>query len=293
MTKAERMPEALHDGRRIVILGGGSIVTPALVRRLAELGAGGEILSRRDRPGDLSGDHLAWHRCDITAEPAWRPPPGGVVISLLPLPALATVLPRLDGAGQLVALGSTALRTWAASRDERERLAAARLVEAEAAVAEACDRLGIAWTVLRPTMIYGDGRDRNVAAIARVVRRFRAFPIAGRARGRRQPLHVDDLALAILACIGNPQAAGRVFDLPGGETLAYRALVRRVFQAQRRRPLIIPLPGMLLRLLIAGVNRVWRTGYSPALFARMNDDVVFDGEEARRALGIDPRPFRP
>ena len=287
------MPEALNEGRRVVILGGGSIVTPALVRQLAELGAGGEIVSRRDRPGDLPDDRLAWHRCKITAEPSWRPPAGGVVISLLPLPVLAALLPRLDGAGQLVALGSTALRTWAASHDERERLAAARLVEAEAAVAEACGRLGITWTVLRPTMIYGDGRDRNVAAIARVVRRFRAFPVAGLARGRRQPLHVDDLASAIIASIDNPQAAGRAFDLPGGETLPYRALVRRVFQAQHRRPLIVPLPGMLLRLLVAGANRVWRTGYSPALFARMNDDVVFDGEEARRALGIDPRPFRP
>ena len=281
------------DSPPVAVLGGGSLVTTALVRQLGTRAAAGEIFSRRSRPDDVPGDGPAWRRRDVTAEPAWQAPAGGLIISLLPLPVLATLLPRLNGAGQLVALGSTALRAWANSSDAKERLTAARLAEAEAAVAEACTRLGIAWTILRPTMIYGEGRDRNVASIARVIRRFRAFPVAGRARGRRQPLHVDDLARAIVACIDNPRAAGRAFDLPGGETVTYRALVRRVFQAQHRRPLIVPLPGALLRLLVVLLNRVWRTGYSPALFARMNDDLVFDGEDAWRVLGIAPRRFSP
>ena len=35
---------------------------------------------------------------------------------------------------------------------------------------------GIAWTILRPTLIYDPGRDRNISAIAAIARRFRFVP---------------------------------------------------------------------------------------------------------------------
>ncbi len=39
-----------------------------------------------------------------------------------------------------------------------------------------CERLGMAWTILRPTLIYGGaGGHRNVADIARLIRKFGFF----------------------------------------------------------------------------------------------------------------------
>ena len=123
---------------------------------------------------------------------------------------------------RVVAFSSTSRFTKQGSSSPRERETARRLAEAEEAVERACRERRIRWTILRPTLVYGGGRDRNVSAIARFVRRFGFFPIAGEGRGKRQPVHAADLARAALAVLDNPATFDRAYDTPGGETLTLR-----------------------------------------------------------------------
>ncbi len=69
---------------------------------------------------------------------------------------------------------------------------------------------GVEWIILRPTLIYGLGRDKNIAEIARFVRRFGFSPLFGKAKGLRQPLHAQDVAGACIAALDAPDAANRV-----------------------------------------------------------------------------------
>ena len=61
--------------------------------------------------------------------------------------------------------------------------------------------------LLRPTLIYGLGLDRNVTAAARFIRRWHFFPLGGPGPGLRQPVHADDLAAAARGA-RRPAAAG-------------------------------------------------------------------------------------
>ena len=58
----------------------------------------------------------------------------------------------------------------------------------------------VAGTIFRPTLIYGTGRDRSLAPIARFARRWRVLPLPVGARGLRQPVHaaVDDILDVLL-----------------------------------------------------------------------------------------------
>ena len=98
----------------------------------------------------------------------------------------------------------------------------------EQAVFEAAARRGIAATVLRPTLVYGAGRDANLSRIAATARRLHGFVLPHDARGLRQPVHVDDLAQAAMAALGSPAAAGQAYALGGGEVLGYEVMVQRV-----------------------------------------------------------------
>ena len=109
----------------------------------------------------------------------------------------------------------------------------------------------------------------------------------------RQPVHADDVAQAAVAAAGNPRAANRAFVLAGGERLDYRAMVTRIFRALGRRPLIVALPGPLLRLGLKLAGGAFGYSYSSALFDRMNRDATFDVAEAREALDFAPRDFQP
>ena len=82
--------------------------------------------------------------------------------------------------------------------------------------------------LLRPTLIYGCGMDRNVSVLAGLAQRFGVVPLAGQAAGLRQPVHADDLARAAFDALGAVATHGRAYALPGGETLPYREMVARV-----------------------------------------------------------------
>jgi nucleoside-diphosphate-sugar epimerase len=160
-------------------------------------------------------------------------------------------------------------------------------------VRDLCRKEEIAWTLFRPTLIYGEGRDRNVSEIARFIRRFGFFPLAGEGRGRRQPVHAEDLARACLAVLDNEQAIGRVYDLPGGETLTYAEMVSRIARGLGRTPRLLRVPVPLLRVALAGLRRLPSFAHlSPEVASRMNIDLIFDAQAARRDFGYDPRPFR-
>jgi uncharacterized protein YbjT (DUF2867 family) len=219
----------------------------------------------------------------------------GVLIHSAPLWLLPPWLPVFADLGvrRLVAFSSTSRFTKEASRSSRERAMALRLGEAEGALTDICRRRQIHWTVFRPTLIYGGGRDRNVSEIARLIARLGFFAISGPGRGLRQPVCAEDLAGACLDVIDNPATYEQSYEMPGGETLTYADMVARIARGVGRRPRLLHLPVPLLRavLTVAGLL----PGYeylTPEMANRMNEDLVFDSTPARRDFGYDPAPFR-
>lgn len=283
----------MKNKKMVAILGGSSLITPYLLPRLEQSGFGGDCLSRRKPESLLAANGFSWSPFDLAD--ARKPPLALVntaVISLLPLWLLPPLLTRLTDCRRLVAFSSTSMFSRMNSRDRQERELAEKLKEAEEEIGEFCSTRGIPWTILRPTLIYGDGRDANISSIARFIDRRGFFPVAWPGYGLRQPVHAADLATAVVACLGNEAINGATFNLGGGETITYRGMVRRIFLAMRRRSRIILLPAAIpaLAMRMAG-DRFGQ--FSPELFRRMNQDMAVDFSAATAALGYAPRPFVP
>jgi nucleoside-diphosphate-sugar epimerase len=193
---------------------------------------------------------------------------------------------------RLIAFSTTSVFYKAASADAVERERIAQIAAAEDSVVRFCEGCNIAWTLFRPTLIYGCGRDQNVAAIARFVRRFGFFPIVGSGRGLRQPVHADDLASACVLALDQPKTFGRAYTLSGGQAVTYREMVDAVFRQLGRRPRVIQVPlrvlrgAMLVARMIPGLH-----GLSPEMATRMQADLCFDHEAATRDFGFLPRGF--
>jgi len=250
-------------------------------------GAGHTVVRAGRRARDAHW--LAW---DMSRPWPGRPPAPDCLLHTAPLWLLPGQLAPLARAGmkRVVCFGSTSVFTKQASADRGERSLAAALADAEAGVWRESGRHAIAATLLRPTLVYGYGRDANVTAIAGFVRRFGFFPVSGRASGRRQPVHAGDLAGAAMAVLSAPVTVGRSYEVVGGETLTYRDMVARIFQGLGRRPRIITLPPILLRGLFAAASAL-KPGITASMADRMNDDLVFDDSAARRDFGFDAEGF--
>ncbi len=283
----------VHEGSspaRVLVLGATSLIGRFALPRLVAAGVSVGAVSRQ--PGG-DGAGLVWVQADIQA-PDLVLPPAEAALSLSPIWLLPTALPALKRAGvtRLVAFSSTSRFTKAQSPEPEEREVARRLAEGEAALAAFCEAEGIGWTVLRPTLIYAEGHDANVSRMARLIARFGVFPLAGEGGGLRQPVHADDLATAAIEALRRPESLNRSYDLPGGETLTYRAMVVRIFHGLGRRPRILTVPPRLWRLGLELAGS-FLPGVNPAMGARMDTDLAFDSAPALRDLGWRPRPFRP
>jgi nucleoside-diphosphate-sugar epimerase len=193
---------------------------------------------------------------------------------------------------RVIALGSTSVHSKLDSPDAAERALATRLAEAEARLAAACTARGCAGTLLRPTLIYGGG-EQNLSRIVGLARRWRWLPLPGDATGLRQPVFAADLAAAVLACLRSPAPIVGSYDLPGGETLAYDEMLRRVLAEAVPGARILKLPAPLFRLGIRLLRRLGVGGVGEGLLSRFDRDLVFDAGPARRDLGYAPRPFQP
>jgi len=237
---------------------------------------------------------VAWRRLS----PASPPLAGERVegwICVAPIWGLPEHFPMLEtyGARRVVVLSSTSVFVKGDSSDPGEQAVARRLAEGERALRAWAEARGVEWVILRPTLIYARGRDKNIAEIARFIRRFSFFPLFGKAMGLRQPVHAEDVAAACVAALSSP-AANRAYNLSGGETLPYREMVSRVFVALRRRPRLVTIPLAGFRLAVACLRVFPRyRHWSAAMAERMNRDLVFEHTDAARDMGFSPRPFRP
>lgn len=195
---------------------------------------------------------------------------------------------------RVLAFGSTSIAVKRDSADAVERDVAARLRGGEQVLLKAAAARAAAATLLRPTLVYGAAGDRTLTRIAAIAQRWRRFVLPRAATGLRQPVFVDDLAAAAFAAFDAPATHGRVYALPGGETLPYRQMVARVLAVLRPPPTLHVVPTPLFRALLgcthaAGIAR----DFGDAAVARMRHDLVFDSAPAQRDFGYAPRPFQP
>lgn len=280
-----------------LIIGANSQIGHCLLPRLTEYSAEVIATTRQPipapRPERITWLHLNLNRAD---DPPAKVARVKTLIHLAPILTLPGFLERAapQQLARVLAFSTTSALTKADSADLRERVYVERICEAEAFVQSWCEERNVAWTIFRPTMIYGLGLDNNVSLIARFIHRFGFFPLVGAGTGKRQPVHAEDLASACLAVLACGTAWRRVYHLGGGEVLSYRTMVERIFAALGHRPRFIRLPVPLLRIALGGLRHLRRYEYlSPEMADRMDMDMAFDLSEAARELGYAPRPFRP
>ena len=286
--------------RRALVFGASGQIGQSLLPLLRAHAVDVLAISRRPR-ATIDADGVRWHGADLDGDdatnalPADFPNDCDAIFSAGPLDAFARWQARVGPiAPRVIAFGSTSVLIKGASKDPIEREVAQRLHAAEDILFGFGAHHGVAITLLRPTLIYGHGRDGTLTRIAGIAQRWGVFVLPRNAVGLRQPVHVDDLATAALACAQADHAAGRTYALPGGETLSYRSMVARTLASLQPRPRLWRLPNRLFRSVVGAARRLNLVGgIGQSMLDRLDTDLVFDAGDARRDLGYAPRRFEP
>jgi uncharacterized protein YbjT (DUF2867 family) len=193
-----------------------------------------------------------------------------------------------SGLDRAVFVSTTAVTTTLPARSKAVRLAAEEEIRSA----------GPGWTILRPTMIYGAAGDRNLSRLLAALARLRragvplVLPVPGGGRQLQQPVHVADLAGAVLTAVERPQAAARRYDVAGPEPLMFADVLREAASAVGGRVHLVPVPLAPVIAVTRGYERVCRR---PRIrveqWQRLAEDKAFGIEAAARDLDYAPRPF--
>jgi nucleoside-diphosphate-sugar epimerase len=274
---------------RIALFGASSLIGPHLIAALGSQNLHVVALSRQP--------------CVPSSAGAMWSTPADVVgmdiqnwISLVPIWVLPEYfeLMRSCGVRKVVALSSTSRFSKMNSVSRVERELAMRLTHAEGALQAWAESLGVHWVILRTTMLYGEGRDRNVSDIARFVRRWRMFPLVGKGKGLRQPAHAADVAACCVQAILKETANRQAFNVGGGEILSYREMVLRIARVSGVSIRFVAVPRVPTGLALELLRFFRRFRHLPSgMFDRMSQDQVFEDATSQNVLGVRMRGFDP
>jgi nucleoside-diphosphate-sugar epimerase len=273
-----------------IVIGASGIVGGHIVDQLVLAGERPTAVSREPR----AAVDVDWLQADLVAPQTVDWPPATTLYCTAHVGLMADALPYLatPSLKRVVAFTSTSIVTKMNSELAAERDSVRNWAEAEQRLIDACTRLSVAWTVLRPTIIYDEGRDANITRLARIVTKLGFMPLAGSGSGLRQPVHAQDLAIGALAAANSAAAANRIYATPGTDTIAYREMIGRIFDGLQRPRRVIPVPPLLWRAAFT-VAKPFVANANVAMGNRMSKDMIFDSAPASRDFGWQPRAFRP
>ena len=148
-------------------------------------------------------------------------------------------------------------------------------------------------TILRPSVLFGPG-DKFLSTLIAMVRRAPVLPLFGAGDMKLQPVHVGDVAKAVLRVLTTPPLQGKVYELGGPLIYQYRALIELVLKETGLSRVLVPLPFFvwhtLARLLMLLPNPPLTTD---AVELMRRDNVVGTGVPTFADLGLVPTALEP
>ena len=273
---------------RVLLTGATGLLGGELLRLLLAGGHETRCLLRPNSPNAsrLDGEGMEVFRGDAADEGDLFGALGGMdallhVAGIEHSPAVVRAA-RRAGVGRIVVVGSTSAHSAYASRSGPK-------LEMEEVVRSS----GLSWTIVRPSMIYGSERDKNVHRLLRFLDRWPVFPMFGPGTNLWQPVYHEDCAWGVLEALKRPGAVHESYDLPGAEPLTYLDLVETAATALGRSPRVVKVPlEPIRRALVAAERLRLPLPIDSGQVTRLREDKAYPYDEARRDLDYAPRPFR-
>ncbi|PYI52933.1 NAD-dependent epimerase/dehydratase family protein [Paenibacillus flagellatus] len=176
-------------------------------------------------------------------------------------------------------------------RFSKYKSASEEYIKIEESIIGMRNQIGI--TILRPTMIYGTSRDRNMYKLVDFLARHRFFPMFGEGENLMQPIHAKDLGNAYYDVLINKHITyNKEYNLAGKAPIRYIDLIKCVSKNLGKNTIIVKFPLWFSILAAKIYNKITKKAIiSVEQVLRMQEDKSFSYEEAYKDFNFRPLSF--
>ncbi len=104
---------------------------------------------------------------------------------------------------------------------------------------------GIDYSIIRPSMIYGPGDNKNIGWLIKILKRLPIVPLPGGGNFGRQPVYVDDICQIVLKLV-NKRFPQKIFEVHGYQYITLAKMVKTINKQLSSPKLIFPVPIFML-----------------------------------------------
>jgi nucleoside-diphosphate-sugar epimerase len=186
------------------------------------------------------------------------------------------------GVNRSIFISTTAIFTQLDAKSKSIRMDAERAVE----------HSGLNYTILRPTMIYGSARDRNMWRLIQFMRYSPIVPTFGDGESFQQPIYVDDVAQAILGCLRSEKTICKSYNIAGKYPLTYNAVIDTIAVQMKKRIWKLHIPYAPVVAAMKFFERLHLPfPIKTEQVLRLNESKNFDYTAAANDFGFNPLSF--
>ncbi|MDF2635464.1 MAG: NAD-dependent epimerase [Pelosinus sp.] len=148
------------------------------------------------------------------------------------------------------------------------------------------------YTIIRPTMIYGNHQDVNIHKLIKMINKVPVFPVIGKGDGLMHPIYAQDLAKVINSVMINEELTRmQEYNVAGKAPLTYLSLLTEIAKALGKKRYFLHIP-YGLALLIGKIGDYIPNGIIDyEKVQRLKEDKNFDYSKATCDLGFSPKSF--
>lgn len=153
---------------------------------------------------------------------------------------------------------------------------------------ESLRRSGLRYAILRPSWAYGPG-DQSLSKLASIARFSPVVPQLGLRPQRIQPVHADDIALAVRRCFERiDDAWNETYEIGGPDVMTMNEVLHTLLEVMGLRRLVVPVPVGLAKLGTAPLRLLPSPPMTPQGIEFAVQDGVVDTAKLREVLEVHP-----
>lgn len=149
------------------------------------------------------------------------------------------------------------------------------------------------YTIIRPTMIYGNKQDGNIHLLVKIMNKTPIYPVIGSGNGLMHPIYAGDLAKAVFSAINKEELTRyKEYNLAGREPIKYSQLLKEISIAMNKKVFLLKTPYFLALLAGKIGNKIPNKIINYEKILRLKEDKNFDYSLASMDLNFEPLSFK-